>query len=165
MTAQAAILESWRRQSLCLTNLMGRLNPKLLKAKSSKDGWTIAYHLCHIHECRVYWLSKASGVMHPELIDLYHQIGEVWYPSESLTEIREQLALSEQAIQKWVAENINNKSAGGPYDHPILFLQHMVWHEGYHFALLTLALRTAGHEASEVWEEENIWGLWRKSED
>jgi hypothetical protein len=30
------------------------------------------------------------------------------------------------------------------YDHPILLLQHMIWHEGYHHGQIKLALKTAG---------------------
>ncbi len=31
------------------------------------------------------------------------------------------------------------------YDHPILLLQHMIWHEGYHHGQIKLALKLAGH--------------------
>ena len=30
------------------------------------------------------------------------------------------------------------------YDHPILLLQHMLWHEGYHHGQMKLALKLAG---------------------
>ena len=30
------------------------------------------------------------------------------------------------------------------YDHPILMLQHMIWHEGYHHGQIKLALKVAG---------------------
>ena len=30
------------------------------------------------------------------------------------------------------------------YDHPILLMQHMVWHEGYHHGQIKLALKLAG---------------------
>ncbi|MEZ5162818.1 MAG: hypothetical protein R2688_03510 [Fimbriimonadaceae bacterium] len=30
------------------------------------------------------------------------------------------------------------------YDHPIYFLQHMVWHDGYHFSSLMQCLRNGG---------------------
>jgi hypothetical protein len=30
------------------------------------------------------------------------------------------------------------------YDHPILLLQHMLWHEGYHHGQIKLALKLAG---------------------
>ena len=30
------------------------------------------------------------------------------------------------------------------YDHPILLLQHMLWHKGYHHGQIKLALNVAG---------------------
>ena len=30
------------------------------------------------------------------------------------------------------------------YDHPILMLQHMIWHEGYHHGQIKLALKRGG---------------------
>jgi uncharacterized damage-inducible protein DinB len=46
------------------------------------------------------------------------------------------------------------------YDHPILFLQHMIWHDGYHHGQIKLALKVAGH----AFEDEAIgpvtWDVW-----
>ena len=47
------------------------------------------------------------------------------------------------------------------YDNPIPFLQHMVWHDGWHVGLIFLALRLNGQEPPEEWEEPNVWGQWR----
>ena len=46
------------------------------------------------------------------------------------------------------------------YDHPVLFLQHMVWHEGYHHGQIKLALKAVGRP----FEDEEIgrvtWDVW-----
>ena len=34
------------------------------------------------------------------------------------------------------------------YDHPILFLQHMIWHEGYHHGQIKLALKLTGRPSN-----------------
>jgi uncharacterized damage-inducible protein DinB len=165
MNANEALIESWKRQCRCTQNVAGLLDAQTLELKASEDGWTVAYHLCHIHETRSYWLYKATGEKNDELIDLYHQVGEEWFPSSDLDLIREQLNKSESAITGWMEQALaSSKEDAGPYDHPVLFLQHMVWHEGYHFALLTLALRLAGKGPSEDWEEKNVWDLWRRPE-
>lgn len=52
----------------------------------------------------------------------------------------------------------------GWYDNPVLFIQHMVWHEGWHIGLIFLALRLAGQEIPEEWEETKVWGEWRTEE-
>lgn len=46
-------------------------------------------------------------------------------------------------------------------NHPVLLLQHMLWHEGYHVGQIKLALKAMGYVMSEAEEERAIWGLWR----
>jgi len=52
------------------------------------------------------------------------------------------------------------------YDHPILLLQHMLWHEGYHHGQIKLALKIAGHPISDEEAGPLTWGIWmRKRQD
>jgi uncharacterized damage-inducible protein DinB len=46
------------------------------------------------------------------------------------------------------------------YDHPILFLQHMIWHEGYHHGQIKLALKIAGHPVSDETAGPATWDVW-----
>jgi uncharacterized damage-inducible protein DinB len=46
------------------------------------------------------------------------------------------------------------------YDHPILFLQHMIWHEGYHHGQIKLALKVAGHPLSDDEAGPVTWDVW-----
>ena len=48
------------------------------------------------------------------------------------------------------------------YDHPILFLQHMVWHEGYHHGQIKVALKLAGHPISDKQAGPVTWDIWMK---
>jgi hypothetical protein len=45
-------------------------------------------------------------------------------------------------------------SAGQPmdrhYDHQILMLQHLIWHEGYHHGQIKLTLKLHGHPISDA---------------
>ena len=51
------------------------------------------------------------------------------------------------------------------YDHPILFLQHMIWHEGYHHGQIKLALKVAGHPITNKVAGPVTWRVWmNKSE-
>ena len=45
------------------------------------------------------------------------------------------------------------------YDHPILLLQHMVWHEGYHHVQIKLALKMAGRPRSDEEAGPLTWAL------
>ena len=46
------------------------------------------------------------------------------------------------------------------YDHPILFLQHMIWHEGYHHGQIKLALKLAGYPLSNAEAGPISWRVW-----
>ncbi len=156
------LLASWERQTRILTNLSDRIGEEERGLKASIDGWPVDEHLAHIHEVRYGWLSKVSQPHAAKLGEVFEQHGDEWKPIADLDEIKRQLALSGAAVGSAVRDLIEARAGKvGPYSHPVHFLQHMIWHEGYHFAVLTLALRLAGKESSEEWEEENVWGVWR----
>jgi DinB family protein len=46
------------------------------------------------------------------------------------------------------------------YDHPILLLQHMIWHEGYHHGQIKLALKLAGHPLDDKEIGVGTWHVW-----
>ena len=48
------------------------------------------------------------------------------------------------------------------YDHPILFLQHMIWHEGYHHGQIKLVLKLAGHPITDENAGPVTWDIWMR---
>jgi hypothetical protein len=46
------------------------------------------------------------------------------------------------------------------YDHPLLLLQHMIWHEGYHHGQIKLALKLAGHALDDERIGPITWDIW-----
>ena len=48
------------------------------------------------------------------------------------------------------------------YDHPILLLQHMLWHEGYHHRQIKLALKLAGGPLPNDAAGPVTWGVWMR---
>ena len=46
------------------------------------------------------------------------------------------------------------------YDHPLLFMQHMIWHEGYHHGQIKLALKIAGLPFDDEEIGPITWDLW-----
>ncbi len=46
------------------------------------------------------------------------------------------------------------------YDHPILLLQHMIWHEGYHHGQIKLALKLAGRPLTNKEAGPLTWRVW-----
>lgn len=161
--ASQALLESWRRQCKCLNALASIVREDNKQLKPSDDGMPLIEQLSHVAEVRAYWFDQANGGPYEGYQPLFEQLSATeWKMSDDLFAIRNQLSLSEEAILRWTELKMKEGAQPtGPYDHPVLFLQHMVWHEGYHAALIMLALRLAGLEPPEEWEEPNIWGNWR----
>jgi uncharacterized damage-inducible protein DinB len=48
------------------------------------------------------------------------------------------------------------------YDHPILLLQHMIWHEGYHHGQIKLALKAAGRPMNDEEIGPVTWDVWMR---
>jgi hypothetical protein len=46
------------------------------------------------------------------------------------------------------------------YDHPVLLLQHMIWHEGYHHGQIKLALKLAGRPVMDNEAGPITWDVW-----
>jgi uncharacterized damage-inducible protein DinB len=154
------LLQSWDRQAKIIANLASLVTEANRSAKPSADGWTLSEHLGHIHEVRRHWLAKASAKHAAELPHI-----ETHNPNLNLVDVRTALDASAAAVRAALEEAVQSEVVQfGPYDSPIYFLQHMVWHEGYHAGLILLALRNAGQEPTEEWDEYNIWALWRVDE-
>jgi uncharacterized damage-inducible protein DinB len=46
------------------------------------------------------------------------------------------------------------------YNHPILLLQHMIWHEGYHHGQIKLVLKLSGQPMSNEEAGPLTWRVW-----
>jgi uncharacterized damage-inducible protein DinB len=163
-TLQEALLESWDRQCQIVDNLANRITPDLLDAKSREGEFPIGEHLCHIHGTRRFWLSKVAPEFADGIPSLYTKKSEEeWIPSGDLPTIKKALAHSAGQIRHAMEHQLSDPEAQGQevYDHPVFFLQHMIWHEGWHVSSIMQALRAVGQEPPEEWEEPNIWGVWR----
>lgn len=66
---------------------------------------------------------------------------------------------------KLVSDAVKGRLAAGRqmdvhYDHPILFLQHMIWHDGYHHGQIKLALKAVGREFDDEQIGPVTWDVW-----
>lgn len=157
------LLDSWDRQCRIVDAVASLVTEENRSVKPSDDGWPLDHQLAHIHQVRKYWLTQLDPERGRALGEVFTDGWEG--PISDLDAIKGHLEQSGLAVREGVRVAIENgaQPAGG-YDHPVLFLQHMIWHEGWHVGLIMLALRLAGQEPKEIWEEENVWGHWRTEE-
>lgn len=163
MNLKECLLESWDRQCRIVSNVTSLIDEGNRHAQPSDDGWGLDAHLAHMHSVRKFFLSQVAPKHAAGLTKAYAD--DQGTPLDDLAEIKRCLESSGQAVREAVSEALE---AGGPmssehvtYDNPIVFLQHMMWHDGWHIGLIFLALRLNGQEPPEEWEEPNVWGQWR----
>ena len=163
MDVTTALLDSWDRQARIVKALADRIDDSNRHFKPSLDGWTIEYHLAHIHHVRRYWLSELDE---PAALALEMALKDGWKELiVDLDAIKGMLDISAAAVRKGVLVALEAGMENvGAYDNPVLYLQHMIWHEGWHVGLIVLALRMGGQEPPEAWDEANVWGQWRTEE-
>lgn len=163
MTLTEALLDTWDRQARIVESVASLVNEDNKNAKPSVDGWPLFEQLAHIHQVRRYWLSQVDEERASKIESSY--LGGWHSPIDDLDKIKRLLHDSAEAVREVVASRISGEIVqAGPYDNPVLFLQHMVWHDGWHVGLIFLGLRLAGQEPQEMWEESHVWGEWRTEE-
>ncbi len=158
-----ALLDSWNRQCRIVDAVATLIDEGNRNALPSEDGWGLDRHLAHMHNVRRYFLSQVSPEHAAGLTSA--SADDQGTPLADLDAIKNCLKASEAAVGEAVRDGLKK---GGPmaggnvvYDTPVLFLQHMVWHDGWHIGLIFLGLRLNGQEPPEEWEEPNVWGQWR----
>jgi uncharacterized damage-inducible protein DinB len=156
-----AIIESWDRSSRIISNEAKGLDPESLSIQTLPDEWPIVQHLCHVHGTRRHWLSVVAPEFSVGIERLYTKVEGGWVPIDDLTTVVAELDKSALQIRKAMEVLLEEPKPIGPYSHPVFFLQHMIWHEGWHTSSIMQALRSQGKEFAEEWEGQNVWAIWR----
>ena len=160
-----ALLDSWNRNNTILLNLLNALPEGGLESKAMESSPSVAVQFSHIHETRLFFVSQTAPEFAKDLTSLFRDEDEQQLAERDPERITQGLNKSAKAIGKAVKHRMESgqslKSKTITYDHPILLLQHMLWHEGYHVGQIKLALKTIGYVMSEEDEERAIWNLWR----
>ena len=159
------LLESWDRNVKIMGNLASRITEENRHAKPSPDGWALDHQLAHMHSTRQWFLAQFAAEQEARTTNVMVEKDGDWVPIDDLEEIKRQCELSGVVIRDTLRELFESGAERiPPYDHPVYFLQHMIWHEGWHAGLIMLALRLNGEEPTEEWEDRNLWGIWRDPE-
>ena len=150
-----ALLDSWDRNNTILVNLLRALPEGGLEASAMEGSPSVAGMFMHMHYVRLVFLSEDA----PEFVREVPE-GE-WRDERDPARIAEMLNESATAVREGVKGRLEaGQEMNLHYDHPILFLQHMVWHEGYHHGQIKLALKVAGHPLEDEEVGRVTWDVW-----
>lgn len=150
----AALLDSWDRNNTILINLLGALPEAALMLRPMEGSPSIGELFSHIHYVRLVFVSEDASEFAAPVPDEWVQVVD-----------RDRMVEMLNASARTVREAVRGRLEAGRqmdlhYDHPILLLQHMIWHEGYHHGQIKLTLKLAGQPLAN----ENIgpltWRVW-----
>jgi uncharacterized damage-inducible protein DinB len=152
-----ALLDSWDRNNTILLNLLRALPEGGLEARVMADSPSVAELFTHIHYVRLVFLSEDAPEFARELPE-----GE-WVDERDRGRIAQMLNDSASAVREAVRSRLEaGQEMNLHYDHPILLLQHMIWHEGYHHGQIKLALKATGRPMSDKEVGRVTWGVWMR---
>jgi uncharacterized damage-inducible protein DinB len=150
-----ALLDSWDRNNTILLNLLRALPEGGLEAKAMEGSPSIAQLFTHIHFVRLVFISEDAPEFARDLPE-----GE-WRDERDSGRLAQMLNDSATAVRDAVKSRVEaGRDMNLHYDHPILLLQHMVWHEGYHHGQMKLALKVAGHPMTDEEAGPITWDVW-----
>jgi len=149
------ILESWDRNNRILVNLLRALPAGGLEARVMVGSPSVAEMFTHIHFVRLIFLSEDAPEFASQLPP------REWVSEDNPDRIAAELDRSGTAVRDAVQSRIRSgQELDLHYDHPLFYIQHMIWHEGYHHGQIKLALKVTGRP----YEDEEIgpltWDIW-----
>jgi uncharacterized damage-inducible protein DinB len=150
-----AMLDSWDRNNTILLNLLHALPEGRLEASAVDGGPTVAQLFTHVHFVRLVFVSENAPEFSKDLPE------EEWIDERDPDRLEQMLNQSARAVRDAVkGKLVAGQSMNLHYDHPILLLQHMIWHEGYHHGQIKLTLKLIGCPINDDLVGPVTWGVW-----
>src|ERR1700753_2992553 len=122
-----AVLDSWDRNNAILVGLLRVLPAGALAVRAREGSPSAGQMFHHMHFVRLVFLEEDA----PEFAKPLP--ATEWNGGDDAGRLERMLLESAAAVREAVRAKIESGGAMAMhYDHPLLFLQHMMWHEGYH---------------------------------
>jgi uncharacterized damage-inducible protein DinB len=152
-----ALLDSWDRNNTILVNLLHALPEGGLEARAMEGSPSIAEMFTHIHYVRLVFVLEDAPEFSKDLPE------KEWLAERDPARIADMLNDSAKAVRDAVQGRMEaGRDMNLHYDHPILLLQHMLWHEGYHHGQMKLALKLTGRPLSNREAGPLTWRVWMR---
>jgi uncharacterized damage-inducible protein DinB len=151
------LLDSWDRNNTILVNLLRAVPEGGLDARAMEGSPSVGEMFTHIHYVRLVFVFEDAPEFATDVPE------KEWVVERD----RERMALMLDESAKVVRDAVKSRVEEGRemnlhYDHPILMLQHMVWHEGYHHGQIKLALKLAGCPITDEEAGPGTWQVWMR---
>jgi uncharacterized damage-inducible protein DinB len=152
-----ALLDSWDRNNTIMVNLLRALPEGGLEARAMEGSPSVAELFTHIHYVRLVFVLEDAPEFARDVPE------EEWVAKHDPGRIAQMLNDSARAVRDAVKNKVETgRDMDLHYDHPILLLQHMLWHEGYHHGQMKLALKVTGRPLTDEEAGPLTWGVWMR---
>lgn len=149
-----ALLDSWERNNTILTNLLRAIPEQALTLRPMDSSPSVGELFAHIHYVRLVFVSEDA----PEFA---RPVPDEWVQVTDRERMADMLEQSADAVREAVQGRLEaGRQMDIHYDYPILLLQHMIWHEGYHHGQIKLTLKLARQPLADEKIGRLTWGVW-----
>jgi uncharacterized damage-inducible protein DinB len=150
-----ALLDSWDRNNTIMLNLLRAIPDGGLEARAMEGSPSVAEMFTHIHYIRLVHIFEDA----PEFAKNVPE--QEWVAERDPNLIAQRLNDSAKVVRDAVKGRVGaGQDMNLHYDHPVLMLQHMLWHEGYHHGQIKLALKLTGSPLTDEEVGLGTWGVW-----
>ncbi|MCC7054580.1 MAG: damage-inducible protein DinB [Gemmatimonadaceae bacterium] len=150
-----ALLDSWDRNNTILVNLVRALPAGSLDLCVTADSMSIHTMLIHMHYCRLVFVEEDVPECAVPMRKAEWKL--VREPDAIIALLDESARVLREAVRSRIA---SGRPMDRHYDHPLLMLQHFIWHEGYHHGQVKLALKAAGMAFDDEAIGQVTWDVW-----
>lgn len=152
-----ALLDSWDRNNTILINLLRAVPEGGLEARVMEGSPSVGEMFTHIHYVRLVFVFEDAPEFAREVPE------KEWTVERDRGRMAQMLDESAKTVRDAVRSRVEEgREMDLHYDHPILMLQHMVWHEGYHHGQIKLALKLAGCPMTNEIAGPGTWWVWMR---
>ena len=149
------LLDSWDRNNAILVNLLRIIPDGGLDARATPESPSVAEMFAHVHYVRLVFVEEDAPDFAVAVPD------QEWSAERDRERMAQMLNESAWVVRGAVKDRLETgREMKLHYDHAVLFLQHMIWHEGYHHGQIKLALKIAGHPLSDETAGPATWDVW-----
>jgi len=151
-----ALLDSWDRNNAVLINLLRALPEGGLEARAMEGSPSVSEMFTHIHHERMVSVFENA----PEFAGNVPE--EEWADERDPDRITQMLDDSANRVRDAVKSRVETgRDMDLDFNHPILLLQFLIFHEGYHHGQIKLALKVAGRPVTDDEAGPVTWDVWR----
>ena len=151
------LLDSWERNNRIVVSLLRAVPEGGFEARAMPGSKSVMEMFTHMLYVRLIFIEEDAPdlAVEPE--------PRKWLRETDPALITAGLESSGRKVRDVVEDRVRSgRAMQRHYDHPLLFLQHMIWHEGYHHGQIKLALKMSGYELDDEALGPLTWGVWMK---